>query len=171
MQEVGLVSWFAAPGEELVYGVIGPIGHGVVLPRRYAVQLGVLLTEGTWGGLRRQLGADVVEGLAERRAGADEDSPPPADDEPYSPEAMYGWDDGDYPDWAQQRMLDWMPEDLIDEYAAIDATALNGEYVEIDGTRMDDLARDLEARGFRCIRDDALVTFVSRYGPAPDGRA
>lgn len=153
--------WSVDPGEELVYGAIGDIGDGVFLPESHAVQLRAIIGSRTWGELRAIIGAEAASDIHERTE--PEDEAEPADEDPYDPEVIPGWGDGDWPDWPQQRMLDWMPADLLDAYADIAETRLNGEYVGIPAHRLDELAQELEARGHPCRRDDALVSLVSRF--------
>jgi hypothetical protein len=153
------------PGEELVYGQMGDTDRGVVIPRRYADQLRIQLEAKTWGELRAGLPVDVVEEMLEGRPGAaGTDSPP--DDAPYAPEQMFGWDDADFPDWPQQRMLDWVPEDLLERHIGANTSVLNGDYADATLDDVEALVRDLEALGFSSARDDRLISFVCRYDDA-----
>lgn len=154
--------WSVEPGERLVYGAIAENPDGAVVPEREAERLKVIRTVRTWGELRAGLSAEEVADILELSELGDEDVIP-ADDAPFDRAAVWGWHDGDWPDWPQQRMGDWMPDDLLEEYAVTGMTVLNGEYLGIPVERLDDLACELEARGHPCRRDDALLALISGY--------
>ena len=160
-----MTEWTVEPGDELIYGALGDTEFGAVVPRRYSTQLEAQLTANTWGELRARVPANLAREVAEMRAGAEDGDPPPSDDERYDPQDIFGWGDGDYPDWPQQRMLDFLPDDLIERYGAEETSVHNGEFFELPVEHLDALAKDLEERGYRCTRDDRLVSLVSRYEP------
>jgi hypothetical protein len=160
--------WTVEPGELLLYGVIADLDATVVLPMRRAREIQTILSARTWGELRHGLDSTAFADVVSRRGDGEEDDSVPGDDTSFDPSPLFGWDDGDFPEWPQQRMLDWLPEDLLDRYVEVGDTAFSGEYVHIDGGRVEDLAYDLVRRGFKCFRDDTLVSAVSRFDSVPE---
>ena len=105
-------------------------------------------TAETWGEFRAMLPAGewvtIVEYLD-----PDELVTSFADDHPFDNERLPGYSEREYPVWLMQRMLDILPEDILEKYADISAgmmTSGNVCYIEEDS--LEDICRELEERGF-----------------------
>lgn len=144
---------------DLVYG--GDEANGlVVIPRAEALRLATVVRAvgraTTWGQLRSMLPAGEWEEIVDT-------TEPPGDDDPFSPDDLPGWNDGDYPDWPQRRALQWMPTEIIDAIGDIADSRLNGEFIQIATDKEEQLLALFKARGVRIERDDELAMGASRW--------
>jgi hypothetical protein len=86
------------------------------------------------------------------------DEPPPPDDERFEGRDLGCVADGDYPEWAAQEMLGWLPREILEApYSTVLPSFLNGPCLRLDPTAEAQIVEALRAAGFRCTRDDALV--------------
>lgn len=111
----------------------------------------------TWGEFRRQVSAERVREIEQRT----QDSPP--DETPFDGDTLPGYGEGDWPEWLHQDMLEWMPKDLASGFGTVSDSLLNGRFLAIDPDDGEDLARELDARGFSCRRDDELLSVATGY--------
>jgi hypothetical protein len=150
--------------KELVYGIAG--GALVFIPAGTAADLALLRSTirsaATFGEARRGLPDHLYDALVEQRG--DEYEDPPSEDEPLVADELMGYADGDWPRWPKQEMLEWVPRDVQDEFGHVDASVLNGDFLQLDVARTEELVARLEVEGFSCHRDDALVSRASGYG-------
>ena len=65
--------------------------------------------------------------------------------------------DGDWPDWPDQMMLDWMPRSIVKKYGKPTCSVLNGYFLELAMADAEDILRALEKEGFRCRLNERLV--------------
>ena len=70
---------------------------------------------------------------------------------------MIGIEDGDWPDWPEQEMMEWLPPEAVASYATVHQSVINGPFLSIDPTRLADVVEALESVGHTCRRDDALI--------------
>jgi hypothetical protein len=117
---------------------------------------GALAEAQTWGEFRRMLPAGEWESIEEALCEAetsDEDDPNRLQWErartPFDPSAIPGFNDGDYPRWAQQRIDDVLPADLLATFAEKQSSVHNGAFWFIPNDRAEALAEALRARGYR----------------------
>ena len=69
--------------------------------------------------------------------------------------------DGDWPAWPQQRMLNWVPEAIQEQFGEVADTRLNGQYLEIPEEKLQAVIQALEAHGYQCrVDDQAVLTAV-----------
>lgn len=113
----------------------------------------------TWGEFRQMIGPERAEDLREMM---DEDDPP--DSAAFSSEDIPGYGDGDWPEWLQQNMLSWVPEDVQERFGSVEASRISGDALIIYAEKGEDVAAALEAQGFTCTRDDAAVREAAGYG-------
>jgi hypothetical protein len=149
--------------DQIVYGLAG--GDLVFVPRAEAERLKelqeALNSAATWGDVRRQLRPDLFEELLGQCR--DELESDPDDDDSFDPDAVPGYADGDWPEWPKQAMLEWMPARVWRQFGRVEASVLNGDFLQIDAGRLEALVAALEDQGFACRRDDALVARASGY--------
>ena len=65
--------------------------------------------------------------------------------------------DGDWPEWPEQQMEEWLPVEVLREYGAWHDTRLNGQFLSFDPNRTSEILDALAQAGCACLRDDALV--------------
>lgn len=91
----------------------------------------------------------------------------PAPDEQFDSSDLPGFDDGDWPAWPKQKMLDWLP-DAVQTLGSVYATAINGDALHIDEALLDAVIDALAAEGIDCSQDaDGIVQTACgawRYG-------
>lgn len=155
--------WSNIDTTDLIYG--GDAERGlVVVPRALAFELMQIVdaveSAKTWGEFRELLTPEQWETVAERR---DPDVPAPADGDAFDASDLYGWDEGDYPDWPQARALDWVPQGIIDALGRRVETMWDGPYLEIPHEHERQLVSMFEARGAKIERDDGTVMRASRW--------
>ncbi len=71
-----------------------------------------------------------------------------------------GFEDGDYPEWPAQEMLDWMPEEAS-RFGEYTNSVLNGPFLVIPPDKESAIVDALEAAGYTCERNDPLVQTAS----------
>lgn len=94
------------------------------------------------------------------------------DDTPFTPNDVVLEDV--FPAYPEIEMSEWIPVDIQKEfgrtmkYYAMDMNVPHGDVLELDEDRMDDIVRALEAKGYRCRRDDALIEAATVIDFDPD---
>lgn len=144
----------------VVFGIVD--SRVIFLPRTDALHLAGLndaLLSPTWGELRRRM-----EALGEEVSGGDgwwdedEDEGGPSDDQPFDAQAAPGYADGDWPPMPETMMMQWMPEGVADILGSSAGTVLNGDFLNIDPSDAEAVAKRLRDLGFEVVRDDALIS-------------
>ena len=74
-----------------------------------------------------------------------------------------GYEDGDWPLWPLQEMLDWMPKDIQQRFGKVVPSAVNGDCLELISEKADEIVKALESRGFSCAEDESLVMRACGY--------
>lgn len=153
-----------SPAEDdttLTWGVIDDQGQVVFAPTRLVEDLcrlrNAISAASTWADFRARAPTRYVEEVQET---LEEE---PANDARFDASVIPGYGDGDWPEWLHQDALDWMPSDLIERYGSVEDSVLNGRMLEIDASVGDDVARELEGRGFSCARDDEAVSLATGW--------
>lgn len=142
-------------------------GELVFLPKDLALELAqiraALDTSKTWGEFQANVPAHVYE---EIMAGMKDDEDPealPQPEDAFDVNDIPGYDDGDWPIWPLQYMLDWMPRDIQQQFGRVVPSAVNGDSLELMPEKADELVRALESQGFRCTEDESLVIRACGY--------
>ncbi len=144
----------------LVYGVAGD--NLVFIDAQLAQDLAALRHDfGTWGQARAGLSASQWGRIAESLE--DGELSIPGDDEPFDLDYMPGFADGDWPEWPEQMMLDWMPREVLDTYGRREDSVLNGEFAFIDPAREADVVAALQQLGWSATKDESLVSKACGY--------
>ncbi len=65
--------------------------------------------------------------------------------------------------WPAQRMLGWFPPDLARRFGGEVDTVLDGEHLELDSSRTEEIVAALEALGYECVEDDRLMNVACGY--------
>ena len=73
----------------------------------------------------------------------------PKSTEKFSAESVAGWSDGDYPQWLQQDMDIYLPEEVLYRFGTFETTMLNGGFWLIPPANARPMIRALEQCGFR----------------------
>lgn len=147
----------AADDRHLVYK---KCENAVFAPRRLAEWVSQIYSaisdSRTWGEFRVAMPADEYARIMEDQFDR-EDEPRPSDDSTFEPTVIWGVGDGDYPPFLAQSMDKWIPSHLLQQYATIQQTAVNGDFWEILEEDADKLADDLRALGFYVTEAPELV--------------
>lgn len=148
--------------QTIVVGVVND-SQVVCVPAERFVGLATMHTVekegGTWGDLRRKAPSFVQEEIEPRFWNPDSI---PGDNEPLDAMRVPGAEEGDWP-WPAADMIDWLAKDIQQEFGTEISTTLNGEYLQIDPERLDDLVAALQSRGYNCRRDDTTMNVISGY--------
>lgn len=141
--------------EALTWGVLEAEGHAVFAPTGLVGELRqlrkALSGATTWGEFRAQAPSRYVSEVEEML-----DETPP-DTDRFNSMDIPGHGDGDWPEWLQQVMLSWMPADLIARFGHVGESVFKEQALEIEAAVGEDLAQELETRGFTCARDDLAI--------------
>ena len=102
-----------------------------------------------WGTFRLMVPADVYREAVERR-GADCE---PSDSDEL---AIGAYDDGDWPGFLEQEMLQWMP-DVVQRLGIVKSSVLNGDFLHLPEENLTDILKALAENGYDFVRDDAML--------------
>lgn len=80
----------------------------------------------------------------------------PAGDDPFDPESLPGWSDGDYPPWLQAEMDQLLPREILAKYGVRTTTHVNGSYWHIPEVKRVQIAQELTALGWEVFSADDL---------------
>ena len=111
----------------------------------------------TWGEFRARLTEERREQVQELFENYVEETPP-ADDEPFDVNGIPGFGEGSFPEWPLRHQEAWMPQDVLDRFGRRERMTLDHDYIGLPAEHVDDIVAALEAHGYRCRRDDDLVT-------------
>jgi hypothetical protein len=156
--------------KNLVYGVAG--GGLVFIPEPRARELAntwdALDSCTTWREFRARVPPRRYEALLRQLGYGPRkvDEPPPPDDEAFEGRDLPCVADGDYPEWAAQEMLHWVPREILTApYSTITPSFLNGPCLMLDPKFEPAIVEAFRAAGFRCTRDEAFVWHACGAGP------
>ncbi len=149
---------------QLVYGLAGDKSL-VFMPEHAARELAELRTllpvARTWGEFRAGISDARWRRIVEPLEGDGEPVPEPA--APFDAAQIWGYEDGDWPEWPAQQMLEWMPVELQQRFGDIEDSVLNGPCLQLEPTREREIVQALHAASFTCRRDDAMIRKASGY--------
>ncbi|MGD7732045.1 hypothetical protein ACQCX5_03690 [Propionibacteriaceae bacterium G57] len=111
----------------------------------------------TWGELRATVDRVDYQDILDRlhSEGIYDQGEEPEDAEPFEADDVPGHADGDYPEWLQQSMLDWFPDDLVEEYFA--ESAFNGEFLHIPEADAEAVINRLQQEGHTLTKSDVSL--------------
>jgi hypothetical protein len=78
----------------------------------------------------------------------DEEDQEPADDAAFSSGDVPGYFDGDYPPWLAAEMDCYVPTEILQRFATLESSALNGDFYNIDITQREGILKALAEVGF-----------------------
>ncbi len=108
----------------------------------------------TWGEFKTSLPQGEWESYFLEHFG-DSEEDPPGDDEPLESEDVPGHEDGDYPEWLARAQLEWFPPELIEKHGGVvDASVLNGDFLELPADSAERVAEGLRALGHTVARTE-----------------
>lgn len=154
--------WAPATRSEIVYGVLATEHYLVLVPRQRAEELAsihaAVQESQSWDEFRSRIPQHDWRELV-RVFEENEEEP----SEPFEPDAVPGYADGDWPDWPAQRMLDWVPKPIQERFGRMRDSVFSGPFLELDPTCSDEIAEALERHGFQVSEDADLVARASGY--------
>src|SRR5262249_10760923 len=81
----------------------------------------------------------------------------PQETDPFAPEQLWGYVDGYWPEFPAKRMLDWVPDEIQEEFSERVSTMLNGEQLHFDTSLEQELIAAFVRHGYACKRNEDLV--------------
>ena len=147
--------------QALVFGQIQKPGEValIFIPEAAAIRLAAihraLANSETWGEFFDAIPPDELESVYERLR--DEETQSLPDRSAKFDSDLLGCGDGEYPDWADQKMVDWLPADICRQYGKAGDSMLNGQYLVLDVRRTPEIIAALEKAGFECRLDEELI--------------
>jgi hypothetical protein len=81
----------------------------------------------------------------------------PEDSDTFTPNQIFGYLDGDWPEFPAKRMLDWVPKAIKQKFGQMEDTLLNGEQLHFDLEHEEQIVKALKRRGCTCTKDQDLV--------------
>jgi hypothetical protein len=136
---------------DLIYG-ISPLGNLVFIERHKALENLAFREAETWGDLRENAPLLYERAVLSYESEGDEDEPP--DDLEFDHEIAA---DGDFLHWAEQLMLDFVPESIQKFFGRVEESVFNGPMLELDGNREHDIVLAMKSRGFLVCNDQELI--------------
>ena len=169
--------------KKIIYGITN-LGL-LFVPESRAKELAesnkALLTAKTWGEFKALVSKEMYEFyLVNSSYYKGPNEPEDSDYSPYdiAPETPFTPNDvltyEELPANPEIEMTEWMPEEIQEKfgrkmrYAAMDMNIPSGEMLALKGTQMDEIAAELEKRGYVCKRDDDLLMAGTTLDFDPD---
>lgn len=145
---------------ELVFGVIrggGGVDTLVFIPAERAKELVeiyfALDNASTWRQFSECIPSHDWNELLEVMRG----DPPFELDDQFEKFWIPGVEDGDWPDWPEQRMMDWIPSEIWRRYGSVHDSVSNGPFLSLDPKLLPEIIEALQLADFRCHADDLLI--------------
>ncbi len=149
------------PRKRLVFGLRPKVGEKflVFIPEEEAKRLAqiheAIEVSETWGEFRKRMPeADLKEVLDDF---LDREEQLPNDSDPFDTDMLPGLSDGDWPDWPEQKMMQWLPREIWTKFGRVESSVLNGPFLILDLHRRSEILTALARAGFDCILDEKLV--------------
>ena len=143
---------------EVVVGTDIPGESLIVVEKWRALELAAFRKVKTWGEFRQRAPKLYRWALEILKECAWPDPwKRPGDSDKLVRTAIYHFEDGDFPWFPQQLMLTLIPEGIQHKYGLAGESAINGEMLQLDPERKDDIVRELEQRGFVCEENQDLI--------------
>ena len=150
----------------VVYADVEPV-ELIFIPKRQAERLCNLwhaaTTAKTWGELRSMLVPGEIDEIVWFLVESYDDDWKPIGETVFDGEMLYGGD-GDWPDWPQQDMLDWVPPEIQVEYGEQTRSFVSGPCLVFDSSHETDVVDAFRRSGFTVVRDDDLVKRACGFG-------
>jgi hypothetical protein len=81
----------------------------------------------------------------------------PQDIDAFTSEQIWGYLDGDWPEFPVKRMLDWVPKAIKQKFGQMEDTLLNGEQLHFEVEDEAEIVKAFGGAGYTCSRDGDLV--------------
>lgn len=79
----------------------------------------------------------------------DADEPRPKGSDSFDGECIPGWSDGDYPEWLQKKMEEFLPLEVLNKYGRKVVTPVNGSYWHIPEENCSAVCSELVSAGWK----------------------
>jgi hypothetical protein len=147
--------------QTLVFGQNQKAGQAVLvfIPEADAVHLAAIhraiATAETWSDFFDAVPPEELDVVYERLVD-EETEPLPDRSAKFDPDRLSVCE-GDYPDWPEQKMIDWLPAHICREFGRVESSVLHGAFLSLDVRRTPEILVALERAGFECRLDEDLV--------------
>ena len=110
-----------------------------------------------WGEFRLRVPAEVYREAVERSG----DDCEPKDSDVL---AIGAYDDGDWPGFLEQEMLEWMPLE-VQRMGIVKSSVFNGDFLYLAEDNLVEILEILGSHGYECIRDDNTIRVAMGLAP------
>jgi hypothetical protein len=104
-------------------------------------------TSHTWGEFKKRMPPAEYESMMVSQFDENEEVRPKSKD-PFDPEQIDGYLEGDYPPWLMQSMDAFLPMDVLQKFGSREASTINCDYWNIPPRNVKDLVRTLIEMNF-----------------------
>lgn len=142
----------------LVYGPSGT-GNGLVFVERAKAEEQKGFNEArTWGELRGSAPQLYQRALDQRFDPDTDEEAIHADHEVFDPMTLNGFVDGDFLDFPEQLMLDFVPEAVQSRFGEIHESVFNGPMLVLDAGQESAIVAAMAREGITCEKNEGLVS-------------
>jgi len=153
--------------ETLLYRIAPHNGGLVFAPKDLALHVAriyrALEKARTWGQFRKMMPRSEYSSLI--REFDENGEPRPKSTDPFDSDQIAGLSDGNYPQFLQQEMEYYLPDEVLNRYGTLETTMHNGFYWMIPRENARDMIRELEESGFR-VESGSKLDLVKESDPA-----
>lgn len=114
-----------------------------------------------WGHLQAQLSNANWQALLAHYQQAE--TPLPSPDSPFQAADVWGYEEGDFPDFLPQTVDDWLDPAFCRQHAIRVNTILNGDYWEFSSRELAPVSQGLKLLGYQVCHNDALAEASMGY--------
>jgi hypothetical protein len=141
---------------------VSPANEGLVFAfandafRNHAIRTALEASK-TWGEFRHSVGEQEYQAILNKMS-LHISGPVivPNNEDSFNRYRIPGYGDGDYPEWLQTQMEQFLPADIVAKFGEPVATRLNGDYIHIDPSCEKRFVLALRKRGYEVHRRDDL---------------
>lgn len=158
------MSTLSSRESNVVYGD-SKAGFLVFLQGELAELYVALATSDTWGELKARIPSEEYENAFQgMRYGANgvENGVEPLPDEEFCYSDISDYASCDWPPYPLQKMLEWMPKEIQQQYGTVSGTMFDGDQLIIEPEQKAGVVKALEERGYICIEDDFVARVAAR---------
>lgn len=74
---------------------------------------------------------------------------------------VHGLDDGDWPEWPAQEMLNWVPHEIQSRFGHVATSVFNGDFLKFEVAREAAIVDAFHSLGYHCEKNQALIDQAS----------
>ena len=148
---------------EIIYG--NSNGELVFMPKDLALELvqiySALSASKTWSEFKANVPVHVYEEVIKGMKDDEDPETVPQSEDTFDPHSIPAYEDGDWPIWPLQEMLEWMPKDIQQQFGTVETSATSGSCLVLYPEKTHEIVEALEKQGYRCFEDVSLIESAS----------